>query len=145
MTTVFAFQFSDHEYFTNKCMSLGIFHLDQSNYVCSWKQKDFNTFQLSLYRDSLQTKLAIASNIQCKMSKSYRSQQKCWTHPFKIMILFAWSWSKYELFRAEVNNKTFVQPCWFPLYTFDVPVTESPTAVAVQNYTQLDDHNQLSH
>ena len=52
---------------------------------------------------------------------------------------------KYELFRAEVNNKTFVQPCWLPLYTFDVPVTESPTAVAVQNYTQLDDHNQLSH
>ena len=35
MTTVFAFQFSDHEYFTNKCMSLGIFQLDQSNYVCS--------------------------------------------------------------------------------------------------------------
>ena len=33
MTTVFAFQFSDHEYFTNKYMSLGIFQFD--HYVCS--------------------------------------------------------------------------------------------------------------
>ena len=107
MTTVFAFQFSDHEYFTDKCMSLGIFQLDQSNYICSWKQKDFNTFQLSLYRDSLQTKLAIASNIQCKMSKSYRSQQKCLTHPFKIMILFAWSWSTNYFVQKSIIKHLF--------------------------------------
>ena len=29
MTTVFAFKFSDHEYFTNKCMSLGILATNQ--------------------------------------------------------------------------------------------------------------------
>ena len=66
-------------------------------------------------------------------------------NPLKITILFAWSWSTHIIY-SEVTNKIFVQPCWFLLYTFDVPVTESPTAVAVQNYTQLDDHIlQISH
>ena len=100
-------RFLHFSYFTNKCMSLGIFQLDQSNYVCPWKQKDFNTFQLSLYCDSLQTKLAIASNIQCKMSKSYRGQQKCWTHPFKIMILFAWSWSTNYFMQKSIIKHLF--------------------------------------
>ena len=58
------------------------------------------------------------------------------------MILFAWSWS-INIIYSEVNNNyniNFVSPCLFLLYTFDVPVTESPTAVAVQDYPQLDDH-----
>ena len=33
MTTVFAFKFSDHEHFTNRCMSLGIFN--QINQIIS--------------------------------------------------------------------------------------------------------------
>ena len=78
-------------------------------------------------------------------SYMYKVQQKFWMHPLKITILFAWSWSTNIIY-SEVTNKIFVQPCWFLLYTFDVPVTETPTAVAVQNYTQLDDHIlQLSH
>ena len=40
---------------------------------------------------------------------------------------------------SKVNNKIFVQPYRFLLYTLEMPVTESPTAVAVQHYTQLDD------
>ena len=51
---------------------------------------------------------------------------------------------KNELFYAEVNNEHLFYPV-NSLYTLLMPVTESPTAVAVQNYTQLDDHNQLSH
>ena len=55
MTTVFAFKFSDYEYFTNKCMSVGIFNqINQIIFVLETK-KDFNAFQLSLYCDSLQT------------------------------------------------------------------------------------------
>ena len=71
------------------------------------------------------------------MSNSYNVQQKSWMHPLKIMILFAWSWSTNIIY-LEVNNKIFVQSCWFLSYTFDVPVTESPTAVAVQEGIQLD-------
>ena len=56
-------------------------------------------------------------------------------HPLKIKILFAWSWRTIIIY-SEVTNKIFVRPFWFLLY---VPVTESPTAVAVQNYTPLDD------
>ena len=59
-------------------------------------------------------------------------------HPLKIMILFAWSWSTNIIY-SEVNNKIFVWFCWSILYTLEMPVTESPTAVAVQDYTQLDD------
>ena len=59
-------------------------------------------------------------------------------HPLKIMILFAWSWSTNIIY-SEVNNKIFAWFCWFLLYTLEMPVTESPTAVAVQDYTQLDD------
>ena len=54
------------------------------------------------------------------------------------MILFAWSWNTNIIY-SEVNNKISLRPCWLLLYTFDVPVIESPTAVAIQNYTQLDD------
>ena len=43
------------------------------------------------------------------------------------------------LIYSEVNNKIFVWFCWFILYTLEMPVTESWTAVAVQDYTQLDD------
>ena len=53
MTTVFAFKFSDHEYFTNKCMSLGILAINQI--ILFFKPKDFSEFQLSLFCDSLQT------------------------------------------------------------------------------------------
>ena len=59
-------------------------------------------------------------------------------HPLKKMFLFAWSWSTNIIY-SKVNHKIFVRPCWFPLNTFDVPVTKSPTAVAVQDYTQLND------
>ena len=39
MTTVFAFKFSDHEYFTNKCMSLRIFHqINQIIFVLETKK-----------------------------------------------------------------------------------------------------------
>ena len=72
------------------------------------------------------------------MNDSYKVQQKRWMYPLKIMILFAWSWST-DIIYSKVNNKIFVQPCWFLLYTFEMPVTKSPTAVAVQHYTQLDD------
>ena len=58
-------------------------------------------------------------------------------HPLKKNDLFGWSWST-NIINLEVNNKIFVQSCWFLLYTFDVPVTESPTAVAVQEGIQLD-------
>ena len=54
------------------------------------------------------------------------------------MILFAWSWSTNIIY-SEVNNKIFVLFCWFLLYTLEMPVNESPTTVAVQDYTQLDD------
>ena len=57
----------------------------------------------------------------------------------KKMILFAWSW-RTNIIYSEVNNKIFsVQSCWFLLYILEMPVTGSPTAVAVQDYTQLDD------
>ena len=72
------------------------------------------------------------------MSNSYKVLKKSWMDPLKIRILFAWSWSTNIIY-LEVNNKIFVRPCWFLLYTFDVPVTESPTAVAVQDCTQVDD------
>ena len=72
------------------------------------------------------------------MNDSYKVQQKRWMYPLKIMILFAWSWST-DIIYSKVNNKIFVQPCWFLLYTFEMPVTKSPTAVDVQHYTQLDD------
>ena len=112
----------------------------QSNYHCSWNQTDFTEFELSLYYDSLQTKLMFASHVSCKMYNSYmyKVQQKFWMHPLKIMILFAWSWNTNIIY-SEVNNKISLRPCWLLLYTFDVPVIESPTAVAIQNYTQLDD------
>ena len=71
-------------------------------------------------------------------SYMYKVQQTFWMHPLKIMILFAWSWNTNIIY-SEVNNKISLRPCWLLLYTFDVPVIESPTAVAVQNYTQLDD------
>ena len=54
------------------------------------------------------------------------------------MILFAWSW-RTNIIYSEVNNKIFVWFCWSILYTLEMPVTGSPTAVAVQDYTQLDD------
>ena len=39
MTTVFAFKFSDHEYFTNKCMSLRIFNqINQIIFVLETKK-----------------------------------------------------------------------------------------------------------
>ena len=38
MTTVFAFTFSDHEYFTNKCMCLGILVINQIIYVLETKK-----------------------------------------------------------------------------------------------------------
>ena len=57
--------------------------------------------------------------------------------PLKIMILFAWSWSTNIIY-LEVNNKIFVRPCWFLLYTFGMPITDSPTAVTVQDYTPVD-------
>ena len=39
MTMVFAFQFSDHDYFTNKCMSLGIFNqINQIMFVLETKK-----------------------------------------------------------------------------------------------------------
>ena len=39
MTTAFAFKFSDHEYFTNKCMSLGIFNqINQTIFVLETKK-----------------------------------------------------------------------------------------------------------
>ena len=73
------------------------------------------------------------------MSNSYKVQQKCWMYPLKMMVLFAWSWSTNIIY-SEVNNKIFsVQSCWFLLYILEMPVTESPTAVAVQDYPQLDD------
>ena len=71
------------------------------------------------------------------MYNSYKVQQKCWMHSLKKTILFGWSWST-NITNLEVNNKIFVQSCWFLLYTFDVPVTESPTAVAVLEGIQLD-------
>ena len=63
-------------------------------------------------------------------------------HPLKKMILFAWSWTTNIIY-SKINNKVFVQPCWFLLYTFEnMWFIESPTAVAVNvpDYTQLDDH-----
>ena len=72
------------------------------------------------------------------MSNSYKVQKKCWMNPLKIMILFAWSWSTNIIY-LEVNNKIFVRPCWFLLYTFELPITESQTAVTVQDYTPVDD------
>ena len=72
------------------------------------------------------------------MSNSYKVLKKSWMDPLKIRILFAWSWSTNIIY-LEVNNKIFVRPSWFLLYTFEMPVTESPTAVAVQDYTQVDD------
>ena len=71
------------------------------------------------------------------MYNSYIVQQRCLMHPLKKTILFGWSWST-NIINLEVNNKIFVQSCWFLLYTFDVPVTESPTAVTVQEGIQLD-------
>ena len=60
-------------------------------------------------------------------------------HPLKKKkILFGWSGST-NIINLEVNNKISVQSCRFLLYTFDVPVTESPTTVAVQDCIQLDD------
>ena len=48
MTMVFAFKFSDYEYFTNKCMSVGIFNqINQVIFVLETKT-DFNAIQLSL-------------------------------------------------------------------------------------------------
>ena len=38
MTTVFAFKFSDHEYFTNKCMSLRILVINQIIFVLETKK-----------------------------------------------------------------------------------------------------------
>ena len=38
MTTVFVFQFSDHEYFNNKCMSLGILGIIQIIFVLETKK-----------------------------------------------------------------------------------------------------------
>ena len=39
MITVFAFKFSDYEYFTNKCMSLGIFNqINQIIFVLETKK-----------------------------------------------------------------------------------------------------------
>ena len=72
------------------------------------------------------------------MYNSYKVQKKCWMHPLKKTILFGWSWST-NIINLEVNNKISVQSCWFLLYTFDVPVTESPTTVALQDCIQLDD------
>ena len=57
----------------------------------------------------------------------------------KKMILLAWFWSTNIIY-SEVNNKIFsVWFCWFLLYNLEMPVTESPIAVAVQDYTQLND------
>ena len=38
MTTVFVFKFSDHEYFNNKCMSLGILGINQIIFVFETKK-----------------------------------------------------------------------------------------------------------
>ena len=38
MTTVFAFKFSDHEYFTNKCMSLRILVINHIIFVLETKK-----------------------------------------------------------------------------------------------------------
>ena len=73
------------------------------------------------------------------MSNSYKVQQKSWIHPLKKRILLAWSW-RTNIIYSEVNNKIFsVQSCWFLSYILEMPVTESPTAIAVQDYTQLND------
>ena len=72
------------------------------------------------------------------MSNSYKVLKKSWMDPLKTRILFAWSWIT-NVFYLEVNNKIFVWPCWFLVYTFEMSGTESPTAVAVQDYTQLND------
>ena len=50
------------------------------------------------------------------------------------MILFAWSWNTNIIY-SEVN----IWFCWFLSYILEMPVTESPTAVVVQDYTQLDE------
>ena len=47
MTMVFAFKFSDYEYFTNKCMSVGIFNqINQIIFLLETK-RDFSVFQPS--------------------------------------------------------------------------------------------------
>ena len=38
MTTVFVFKFSDHEYFNNKCMSVGILGINQIIFVLETKK-----------------------------------------------------------------------------------------------------------
>ena len=54
MTMVFAFKFSDYEYFTNKCMSVGIFNqINQIIFLLETK-RDFSVFQLSVIQSSIE-------------------------------------------------------------------------------------------
>ena len=137
MTTVSAFKFSDYEYFTNKCMSL-FNYINQIIFVLETKKISVCFSCLCIVIPSRHKTSDQEHLCNVKWIIHTKVQQKCWMHPLKIMILFAWSWSTNFIY-SKVNNKIFVQPCWFLLYTLEMPVTESPTVVAVQHYTQLDD------
>ena len=74
------------------------------------------------------------------MSNSYKVQQKSWIHPLKKWF-YLLGLEEPILFIQKSTIKYYfsVQSCWFLLHILEMPVTESPTAVAVQDYTQLND------
>ena len=134
MTTVFAFKFSDHEYFPNKCMSLGILVINQIIFVLETKKISmrFSCFCIVIPCRHKTGDCKHLFNVKCLI---HTKSTEILNASLKKMFLFAWSWSTNIIY-SKVNHKIFVRPCWFPLNTFDVPVTKSPTAVDVQDYTQ---------
>ena len=126
----FLHQLSDNKYFTNKYTSLGILAIDQTITVLKTKQISTSSSCLCIMISCRQNLcLQAMFNEKCPIHAKFNRNAKY--IPSKIMILFAWSWST-KIIYSEVNNKIFVRPCWFLLCTFEMPVTESPTAVAVR-------------
>ena len=78
MTTVFAFEFSDHEYFTDKCMCLGTFNqIHQIIFVLETKKISMRFNCLCIVIPCRHKTGDCNHLFNVKMSNSYKVQQKC--------------------------------------------------------------------
>ena len=101
MTMVFAFKFSDHEYFTNKCMSFGILAINQIILFLKPKRLQCVSAVFVLWFPA-DIKLAIASiylisNVQFKQSSTEMLNVSLKNNGFICLVLKY----QYYLFRSQ--------------------------------------------
>ena len=79
MTTVFAFKFSDHEYFTNKCMSLGILGINQIIFVLETKKilKHFSCFCIVIPCRHKTGDCKHLFNVKCPIHTKFNRNAEC--------------------------------------------------------------------